>query len=159
YDAAPAGPRHDRLAAPLTTDQRGFPRPSEGGCVIGAFEGRLSASLFNRNLVRNGDGETAIGTPATARVAAPHWLPEDGTGGTVIRYQSVEGFQSPTDPGPGNRGASYIVDGPNSATGLITQDIDLSSIAAAINTGRVPFELSGYLGGKADDTDTAGFDV
>src|SRR6185436_16105420 len=133
-NAVPAGQCLDWLAAPLAADQRGFPRPSEGACDIGAFEGRLSASLFNRNLVRNGDGETAVGTSATARVAVPHWTPEDGSGGTVVRYISVEGFQYPTDPGPANKGISYLVDGPDSASGAILQVIDLSSIAAAINT-------------------------
>jgi hypothetical protein len=40
-------------------DQGGSPRPNGGACDIGACEGARSSSLYNRNLIRNGDADSA----------------------------------------------------------------------------------------------------
>jgi hypothetical protein len=96
-------------------------------------------------------------TSATVRVAVPHWTPEDGSGGTAVRYMSLEGFQSPFDPGPASRGVVTWSTGPTATAAPSSRSLTWPLIAAAINTGQVHFELSGYLGGKADDTDTAVF--
>jgi hypothetical protein len=72
---------------------------------------------------------------------------------TVWPY-AVTGVPDYTNPGLPNSGAN-VLGGGQSATSRAYQSIDLGPIAAAIDTDRVRYEFSAYLGGYAHEGDTA----
>jgi CSLREA domain-containing protein len=149
-DAIPIVQCNDQFAAPLTVDQRGFPRPNGSACDIGAYEGSLPMPLYNRNLIRNGDAEAMAGSPTGAKVGLPNWARIYS--GTLIAYGASGGFPTITDTGPLDRGFGFFAGG-KSAISQFTQTVALSSIGAAIDAGKVHYDLSGYLGGYATDDD------
>jgi hypothetical protein len=151
-NAIPTAQCIDQFAAPVTVDQRGFPRPSGGACDIGAYEGSLPLPIYNRNLIRNGDAEDMAGSPTGAFVAMPNW--SRNVSGTLVPYGAPGGFPLATDPGPVDRGFGFFAGGV-SAYSYITQEINISSIGAAIDAGQVHYDLSGYFGGYATDDDFA----
>jgi hypothetical protein len=153
-DAVPTGQCLDRFGAPLTADQRGFPRPSGDACDIGAYEGSVPAPLYNRNLIRNGDAETAAGSPTGATVGSPHWTVTSVETPTVVTYGAPGGFPTMTDPGPAARGDNFFAGGGNSSAQL-SQTITVTAIASAINAGQVLYDLSGYFGGFSSQDDFA----
>jgi CSLREA domain-containing protein len=157
-DAVPVTPTNeclDPLSAPLTVDQRGFPRPLNGACDIGAYEGHLPGPNYFRNLVRNGDAEAAAGSPSSpdpAFVAVPDWT-NSGQLLTVVPYNTPGGFPSvPTDTVPANHGDNFFAGGLSGAAGG-HQTIDLSPFAGFIDTGGVSYDFSAELGGYLDQGD------
>jgi hypothetical protein len=151
-NAIPTAQCIDQFAAPVTLDQRGFPRPVNGTCDIGAYEGSLPLPIYNRNLIRNGDAEDMAGSPTGAIVAMPNW--SRNYSGTLVPYGAPGGFPLATDPGPVDRGFGFFAGGV-SAYSYITQEINISSIGAAIDASKVHYDLSGYFGGYATDDDSA----
>jgi hypothetical protein len=106
------------------------------------------------NLIVNGDAEAGAGSSTGYEVVSvPGWTPQGNF--TVVQYAVGGAFLSAETPGPTNRGANYFAGGPNTALSSATQTIDLSSYAAAINTGNQTFTLSGYLGGYDGQDDNA----
>jgi hypothetical protein len=66
----------------------------------------------------------------------------------VIKYGTTSGlFPSLTDPGPPSRGAALFCGGPFNKVDSLEQSVDLSTLAAVVDSGVVNFALSGYLGG------------
>jgi PKD repeat protein len=59
-----------------------------------------------------------------------------------------------THPGPAQRGSSYFSTG-TSGSATVWQRIDISSVAALVDTGNVTYDLSGFLGGSLDHRDHA----
>jgi hypothetical protein len=154
-DRIPPAQCVDSLGAPLAADQRGVARPQNGMCDIGGFEGSLPAPLFGRNLVRNGGGEASAGSPAGAAVGSAGWEPVSGNF-TVGPYGGSGISVAPTDPGPPNRGANLFAGGPSSdLPGAVRQTVSLAPVGSAIDTGRVRYALSAYLGGFGDEEDRA----
>ena len=119
------------------------------------------ASLCGNNLVVNGNAETATGSSTGQEVVnVPGWATKGNF--TVIRYtRSISDglFPTPTDPGPLNRGQNYFAGGPftsnSGATSSASQVIDVSPMAASIDTGKMQFTLSGFLGGWTIQRDNA----
>jgi CSLREA domain-containing protein len=154
-DAIPVAQCTDPLGAALTTDQRGATRPSGALCDIGAVEGGLPATVFNVNLIRNGDAEQSAGASDGANVGVPNWSVSPG-GVTVVAYGAAGGF--PTvgkDVVQGAHGSNFFAGGPSGADQLATQSIDLAAGSAAIDSGAVRFYLSGDFGGYLNENDFA----
>jgi hypothetical protein len=118
---------------------------------------------FNVNAVLNPGAELGTGGLLNDDLETiPSWT---GTGAfTVTQYtDSVNSVPRPSDPGPVNRGVNFFSGGPNTlnptsnnvSTG--SQLLDVSNQSAAIDTGKISFILSGWLGGWEDQTDQASF--
>lgn len=109
--------------------------------------------LFGSNLVVNGDAEMgASSIDGYTVVAVPGWT-TDGPF-TVARYGGPD-LPSAGDPGPANRGTALFAGGPDTAFSFAEQTIDVAAGARLIDTGIVPFTLSGYLGGWTNQDDVA----
>ena len=118
------------------------------------------ASLFGVNLIVNGDAEANVGSADGNTVIRPitGWTPTSNF--TVAQYGEASGAccgypTLPSSPGPPNRGSNYFAGGPDTAFSQATQDIDVSSVAALIDDGLVPYQFSAYLGGWYDQGDYA----
>lgn len=72
----------------------------------------------------------------------------------MINYLAGGGFPSPTDPGPADRGDNFFSGGTNLSS-TMTQRIDAGNLAGVIESGQVSFLLSAWLGGFANQNDTA----
>lgn len=106
----------------------------------------VHAELWGTNLLANPGAE--LGTNSAdgfSVVYAPGWQTTGEI--TVVSYLAGNGFPSPTDPGPTNRGNSYFAGGPNNDWSGASQWIDLSSLSSQVDTSGVACVLSGYLGG------------
>lgn len=110
-------------------------------------------SRLGRNLLINGDGE--LDAPGAGHLWVD--LPTTGWGetgsGTVARYGGHK-LPNRADPGPRDRGRAFFAGG-TEAVSVMTQRIDLSPLAKHINTGRLSYEFSAYLGGYESQTDSA----
>ena len=93
------------------------------------------------NLLADGDGEPARCTSDwNAVTTVPGWTVVQGNP-SVVCY-SVAGFSTPG----GAHGNAFIADGPYGDSALL-QSVDISSAAAAIDSGTTTFTLAGWLGG------------
>jgi hypothetical protein len=130
-----------------------------------ALESRQMMSVtLGTNLVVNGDAETMppLPTPVPAAAPAP---PARGVTGwqTLGEFEAARygdpGMPTPLSPGPAARGA-MLFGGGLSETGTRVADvtsasqiIDISSIAADVDAGRIRFNFSAYLGGYGMERD------
>jgi hypothetical protein len=129
---------------------------------------QMMSVALNTNLVVNGDAET-LPPPITQIPAPPLAPPPPGPRGVVgwrtvgefeaVRYGDA-GMPSPASPGPALRG-SMLFGGGMSERGTGTadsstavQDIDISSIAADVDAGRIKFDFSAFLGGFGFERDS-----
>lgn len=100
------------------------------------------ATTFGSNLIANGNAENGVaGWNATPQFE-------------VVKYGAAGGFPFPADPGPADRG-TYFFGGGYAALSTASQSIDLSSLAATINTGASRYDLSAWLGGYSSQNDNA----
>ncbi|UCD76223.1 MAG: alkaline phosphatase family protein [Phycisphaerales bacterium] len=105
------------------------------------------------NLIVNGDAEHAPGTAdPQVNLVAPGW--DDMSPITVLEYGCAEGYPDGECPGPADCGRCFFGTGA-SADCAMSQTIGLDALAEPINRGTIAFELSGYLGGFADQRDFA----
>ncbi len=131
------------------------------------------APMMSSNLLLNADAE--FGDPSLSgysSVTVPGWA-VTGTP-TVIKYGTLRrlpwplnspgptlpaflGFPRPQH-GPPDGGAQFFGGG-NVATSTLTQTVDLSAAALQIDTGTVPYALSGWLGGFLEDPSEASVTV
>jgi hypothetical protein len=138
------------------------------GDVLLAGTGDASAEIFHpaapataggatgpasANLIVNGDAELAPGSPNGTPVATPGWTVTGEA--TALQYDATGGYPLSTDPGPPSRGTSLFAGGPADAVSSLSQVIDLTASAAAIDSGAVTFTLAGYLGGYTSQEDNA----
>jgi hypothetical protein len=101
------------------------------------------AAPYGTNLIAGGDAET--GTAAwTAYQGTPLFIAADYGSNWVL----------PSQPGPANRGARLFVGG-SEAYAAGYQVVDVSAQSAAINTGSVGYDLTGWLGGWTSQGDNA----
>jgi len=96
------------------------------------------------NLIVNGNAEAGAGSSIGDVVPVPGWTTQGNF--TVVQYGANGDFPDVNTPGPADRGANFFAGGPDTDVSSATQTIALSSYAAAIDTGRQTFTLSGYLG-------------
>ncbi|SVE53998.1 uncharacterized protein METZ01_LOCUS506852, partial [marine metagenome] len=73
---------------------------------------------------------------------------------TVVQYDSPGGYPSASGPGPGNRGANFFAGGSTDSDTYASWDIDVSSLATAIDAGAT-WTLTGWLGGYVGQDDRA----
>ena len=114
------------------------------------------AKPYGVNLILNGNAEDGPSSNTGAPVAVPSWTPSPAF--TVVNYGAPGGFPTSTDPGPPDRQTAAnknFFAGGNAATSSATQEINLTANAADINTGKVTYDLSGWLGGFSTDGDNA----
>jgi uncharacterized protein (TIGR03437 family) len=98
-------------------------------------------SVLNRNLLVN---PAAEGGPAAA---SGHDIAVDIPGWTRTTPFSVERYPPAAMPGSPNRGAALFTAGADSDFSTGVQDVDVSAAAALIDSGRVQYSASGWLGG------------
>src|SRR6185437_6181342 len=143
--------------------------------VVSAFTApkASAAVVMSPNLLMNPGAE--FGDPslsAYSSVSIPAWT-VTGTP-TVIKYGTMRRLPWPLgSPGPtlpAGVGFPRLQDGPtdgavqffgggNVATSTLTQYVDLSGAAPQIDTGTVPYMLSGWLGGFLEDPSEASVTV
>lgn len=122
-----------------------------GGCACLCYR----VMDFGRNLIWNGDAEYDRGFSSTEYDQAISGWDDPGPDGmTVIAYDSPDGYPTSTDPGPAERGRDFFAGGRN-AESRISQTIDVLGFARDIAANSVRYDLSGWLGGFADQGDHA----
>lgn len=150
-----ANPRQVDVAATVLT-YLGAPIPSNyDGHAVGLTAAGPAASSFGANLVFNGDAEYNRGFNGNGTQQYAAGWDDPGPGGvTLINYLAGNGFPSPADPGPQNRGSNFFSGGTN-AVSTMTQQIDVSNLATQIDVGNITFNLSAWLGGYSSQSDNA----
>ena len=115
--------------------------------VLDAGASSQNASIFDRNLVVNGDAEAGPGTPDAGQppISPPGWKTTGNF--TVAQYGGSGGLPARTDPGPNNRGLNFFSGGPSNPASSARQRIDVSAGAAAIDAGAVRYKFWAFLGG------------
>jgi hypothetical protein len=125
---------------------------SAGGTAGSAGGAGGSRSSRTANLIVNGDAEAAVGSTDGSPVATPGWT---STGeATAVQYGAT-GYPGADIPGPTDRGSNFFAGGVQDALSTLTQTIDVSAWAAAIDAGQVSAVLSGYFGGWEGQADAA----
>jgi uncharacterized protein (TIGR03437 family) len=113
--------------------------------------GGSSNALFNTNVIVNGTGDAPTGsTGSDFALDTPGWVRSANF--TIEPYAAMDDL-SPTDPGPADRGANYFYGGPGNELSTATQDVDLSAAAAQIDTGKVTFNFTAWIGGYSSQND------
>ncbi|NUR29940.1 MAG: hypothetical protein HOV83_29500 [Catenulispora sp.] len=84
----------------------------------------------------------------------PGWTIVSGEPNAVC-YGAAGGYPDANTPGSANRGKQFFTGGATGSSDL-SQTVDVSAAATAIDAGGVPFNLSGWLGGYAAQNDRVG---
>ncbi len=102
--------------------------------------------VLGRNLIVNGGADQGTAGASLTSLAAniPGWTVAGSA--NVLPY-GLPGLLSVSQPSPPDHSFQYFVMGSNTAT--LTQDIDVSAVASAINGASIKFTASAYLGGVA----------
>lgn len=127
------------------------PKPYAPLIGIAKDEFTYSSLPLGQNLIRNGGGEEgATGSNGVAVRPLAGWTA--GPAFTVTNY----GYIYPTSESTRiNGGKRFFFGGIAVGSALATQDIDVSSLAAQIDGGGLTVKLSGDLGGRDAERDTA----
>lgn len=124
------------------------------GATISApvtMAGPAHAATTSANLILNGDAETGQCSPGGwEETTDPSW--QITSGDPVIDCYNSTNVANTTTPGA--QGTAYFQGGSRGSSEM-TQTVDVSSAATAIDAGGVSSTLSGYLGGVAAYTDAA----
>ncbi|HXJ21959.1 MAG TPA: phosphoesterase [Polyangia bacterium] len=107
---------------------------------------------MSANLIVNGDAEAAVGSTDGSPVTTPGWT-VDGEA-TAVQY-GASSYPAATDPGPADRGNNFFAGGAHDELSTLSQTIDVSTYATAIDAGGVQAALSGYFGGWQTQNDIA----
>jgi len=112
----------------------------------------LRPTRYETNLIFNGDAEWSSGTGqyGTNRCIA-WWFDVSST--TLGAYGLNPDFPSLASPGPADRGANFFLGG--TTNGWLSQRIDISDVANAVDSSGVDYALSGWFGGAGAEEDTA----
>ena len=111
-------------------------------------EGQVSGTIFDHNLVINGNADT--GAPTSDAGAMPGWT---NPAGTPMVKAYPPGPKSALGV-PADHGPNFFAAG-SADKSTLSQVIDLSPGATAIDGGGVTFEASAYLAGEGSDDDNA----
>jgi hypothetical protein len=114
-----------------------------------------SAELGDASLSGNSavtiPGWTVTGTPTVIKYGTQYRLPQG------LSYPGPVLGTFPNDPP--TAGDTQFFGGGNVATSTLSQTVDLSGAAAAIDAGTLPYNLSGWLGGAGFDPSAASVTV
>ena len=114
---------------------------------------RLMSVTYGSNLILNPGAEAYSGTADGFNMITPnHWTANGNP--TVVQYDSGYG-SSILVRKPGNGGDAFFAGGPTDESDDFFQNIDLSSISAAVDAGQVSFTLGALIGGRSTDGDNA----
>ncbi len=114
--------------------------------------------MFGTNVIFNGDAEAQTASTYTTPV---NWTTNSDTaqGMIALSYNFGGGYPLNSDPGPQNRGSNFFAGGWAAESSTMTQILNVSNAAAAIDAHLVSFNLSAFLGGFASQTDHSVFSV
>jgi len=101
-------------------------------------------------------GWTVVGTPTVVRYGTTGKWPSP-LSVAAPAFPTILQFPRPGD-GPPDGGGQFFGGG-NVATATLSQTVDLNGAAAQIDTGTVPYTLSGWLGGFLEDPSEASVTV
>lgn len=113
----------------------------------------VSATVYNTNLLVNGDAESDLAGTGEIIPTLTGWTRSGGM--TAVLYTAGGGFPDIFSPGPSVRGLGFFAGGPNVELSDMSQLIVLTDLQADIDLGHVNYELSGHLGGFAEQNDNA----
>ena len=103
------------------------------------------SSTGGANLITNGGAEAGPASGFGGAPSIPGWTSDGSV--AVAAYSDSSGDLSASTVGPPNPGNNYFAGGSGNASSKMTQTIDLSSYASAIDAGTEPYTLDGWLGG------------
>jgi uncharacterized protein (TIGR03437 family) len=147
----PAGTRTANVELDLTRASGSANDGAADNLSLILNSGAPATSLFNTNIVVNGNAEAPTGADVgDFALDLFGWV---RTAGFTADQYAANSDLSATDPGPSDRGASYFFGGPGSASATAVQDVDLSAAATQIDTGKVTFNFSAWLGGYSSQND------
>ncbi|UOD33534.1 PEP-CTERM sorting domain-containing protein [Massilia violaceinigra] len=126
---------------------------SMAGVFACAAPANAATAATGQNLIVNGGAEAGAGSHDGGTVTVPGWTVTGGL--TSVNYGASGGFPAPADAGPQNRGKNFFAGGVNMPASRAVQVIDLSAYSGAIAGGQSQFDLSGWLGGYATQSDNA----
>lgn len=133
--------------------------PTEAGTTLQLSWDSAEIVRLSDNLIRNGDAEEGPANDAGGEVSyIDSWaVPSDFVDQpTVIYYNGVNNLPDDTAPGPEDRGYRFFAGGPSTTYSVIQQEIDMPDAwRDAAENGTVTFQLTGFLGGRGDETDHA----
>jgi hypothetical protein len=116
----------------------------------------VAFSIAGKNLIVNGDAEAAPGTDGgSVAPNVPGWT---RTGQfTAIAYTTANSGNYPAlnDPGPPDRGRNFFGGGPNADRSGAVQTVDVSDVGPVLDTGKISYTFSGWLGGYRGQDDQA----
>jgi hypothetical protein len=130
---------------------------AEGTAAVFSWE-EAAPSRSSDNLIRNPGAEDGPGSREGGNVDyIPDWdLEFDTALATVLIYGAAEGFPTLDDPGPEDRGAQHFAGGLGRNYSSASQTVVIApDWHAAVDAGRVKFNLSAFLGGYAAQADSA----
>ncbi|KAG2172395.1 hypothetical protein INT43_004937 [Umbelopsis isabellina] len=115
----------------------------------------VSKRAFGPNLVANGDFETGdADTTGYGAVTIPGWLVTSGGTPTVVSY-GTSGFPSSSTTGPSNRGNNFFAGGDAGVDVSISQTLNVAAAATNIDSNKVQYSFSAWLGGYSTQSDQA----
>ncbi|NHZ87858.1 PEP-CTERM sorting domain-containing protein [Massilia sp. CCM 8733] len=126
---------------------------SMAGMFACAAAANAAPAVSGQNLIVNGNAEAGAGSNDGGTVTVPGWTVSGGL--TSVNYGASGGFPGPADAGPQNRGKNFFAGGVNTPASRAVQVIDLGGYSDAIKGGQSQFDLSGWLGGYATQSDSA----
>jgi hypothetical protein len=113
-----------------------------------------ASAVTSANLIVNGNAETGLCTTSGLDgMTVPGWAITSGTPDTVC--YGASGYPSASSPGPSDRGNGFFAGG-STGNATMTQTVDVSSAATAIDGGGVTYSLGAWLGGFSSQNDRAG---
>ncbi|MDI2125567.1 ricin-type beta-trefoil lectin domain protein [Yinghuangia seranimata] len=115
-----------------------------------------AAGASSANLIVDAGAESAAicSTNGLDGMTMPGWTITSGEP-TAVCYGAPDGFPDASTPGSPTRGRQFFAGG---ATGdaSLTQTVDVSAAASAIDAGGTTYDLTGWLGGYAGQLDRVG---
>lgn len=108
----------------------------------------------NQNLIVNGNADAQPALTGNVDHDVADWGNETG-GFTVIPWGLNGGYPTVNDPGPPDRGTHLFSGSASGVNASATQTIDLNACSTLIDSGLLPYTISGYFGGFAGQNDTA----
>lgn len=117
----------------------------------------VPSGFYGSNLIQNGNAEApngvdllGIGQYTGFALDIPNWV---RSAYFSLDTYTENGDLLPTDPGPSDRGSWYFYGGPGNSASNAYQDIDVSGASVDIDSGKVTFAFTGWVGGIAGQND------